>query len=70
MTQVERLAAWIGRATYTDLSEEVRQALKIHILDALGCAIGAIDGLPMQMLRAQLEDFGEGKDDRIYYYYA
>lgn len=70
MTQVERLAAWIGRATYTDLSEEVRQALKIHILDALGCAIGAIDGPPMRMLRAQLEDFGEGKDDRIYYYYA
>jgi 2-methylcitrate dehydratase len=58
MTQVERLAAWIGQATYADLSEEAREALKIHILDALGCAIGAIDGPPMQMLRAQLEEFG------------
>lgn len=58
MTQVERLAAWIGQVTYTDLSEEVRQALKIHALDALGCAIGALDGPPVQMLRAYLEDFG------------
>lgn len=58
MTQVERLAAWIGQATYADLSEKAREALKIHVLDALGCAIGAIDGLPMQMLRAQLEEFG------------
>jgi 2-methylcitrate dehydratase len=58
MTQVERLATWIGRVTYTDLSEEARLALKIRILDALGCAIGAIDGPPLQMLRAQLEEFG------------
>jgi 2-methylcitrate dehydratase len=47
-----------GSATYEDLSEEARQALKIHVLDALGCAIGALDGPPIRMLRAQLEDFG------------
>ncbi|GCE07924.1 MmgE/PrpD family protein [Dictyobacter aurantiacus] len=58
MTQVERLAAWIERATYTDLSEEAKEALKIHILDALGCVFGALDGPPIRMLRAQLEDFG------------
>jgi 2-methylcitrate dehydratase len=32
MTQVERLAAWIGQATYADFAEEVRRALMIHIL--------------------------------------
>ena len=58
MTLVEHLAAWIVRATSADLSEEAREALKIRVLDALGCAIGALDGPPIQMLRAQLEDFG------------
>lgn len=58
MTQVEQLAAFVVRSTYDDLSEEARQQLKIRILDALGCAIGAIEGPPIQMLRAQLEDFG------------
>ena len=58
MTQVEQLAAFVVRSRYEDLSEEARQQLKIRILDALGCAIGAIEGPPMQMLRAQLEDFG------------
>ncbi|HLJ35785.1 MAG TPA: MmgE/PrpD family protein [Ktedonobacteraceae bacterium] len=58
MTQVEQLAAFVVRSTYEDLSEEARQQLKIRILDALGCAIGAIEGPPIKMLRAQLEDFG------------
>lgn len=58
MTRAEQLAAWIVQATYEDLSEEARQALKIRVLDALGCAIGALDGPPIRMLRAQLEDFG------------
>lgn len=58
MTRVEQLAVWGVRAVYEDLSEEARQALKIRVLDALGCAIGALAGLPIRMIRAQLEDFG------------
>ena len=58
MTQVEQLAAFVVRMTYEDLSEEARQQLKIRIVDALGCAIGALEGPPLNMLRAQLEDFG------------
>lgn len=58
MTRVEQLAAFVARACYEDLSEDASRALKIHVLDALGCAIGAIEGPPMRMLRAQLEDFG------------
>jgi 2-methylcitrate dehydratase len=58
MTRVEQLAAFIVRASYEDLSEEARRELKIHVLDALGCAIGAIEGPPIRILRAQLEDFG------------
>jgi 2-methylcitrate dehydratase len=58
MTQVEQLAAYVARATYENLSNEARQQLKIRVLDALGCAIGALDGPPIKMLHAQLEDFG------------
>jgi len=58
MTQVEQLANFVVRMTYEDLSEEARQQLKIRILDALGCAIGALEGPPIKMLRAQIEDFG------------
>ncbi|MFL5624701.1 MAG: MmgE/PrpD family protein, partial [Ktedonobacteraceae bacterium] len=58
MTQVEQLAAFVVRATYEDLSEEARQELKMRVLDALGCAIGAVKGPPIKMLRALLEDFG------------
>lgn len=58
MTQVEQLAAFVSRTTYDDLSAEARQQLKIRMLDALGCALGALEGPPIKMLRAHLEDFG------------
>jgi 2-methylcitrate dehydratase len=58
MTYVEQLAAFVTQAAYEKLSQEARQALKIHVLDALGCAIGAVEGPPLKMLYAQLEDFG------------
>ncbi|HEX6777806.1 MAG TPA: MmgE/PrpD family protein [Ktedonobacterales bacterium] len=58
MTQVEQLAAFARRGRYEDISEEARQQLKIRIIDALGCAFGALEGPPIKMLRAQLDDFG------------
>jgi 2-methylcitrate dehydratase len=58
MTRVEELAAFCARVTYEDMSEQARQQLKIRIIDALGCALGALTGPPIKMLRAQLEDFG------------
>lgn len=58
MTEVEHLAAFVVRTGYDDLSEEARQQLKMRILDALGCAIGALEGPPIAMIRAQIEDFG------------
>src|SRR5436305_10197672 len=58
MTYVEQLAAFVTQATYEKLSLQARQALNIHVLDALGCAIGAVEGPPLKMLYAQLEDFG------------
>jgi len=58
MTQVEQLARFTVQARYEDLSQQARQELKIRVLDALGCAIGALDGPPLAMLRTHLQDFG------------
>src|SRR5947209_3975307 len=58
MTQVEQLAAFVARMTYANLSEEAHHQLKLRVLDALGCALGALEGPPIKMLRAQLDDFG------------
>ena len=48
MTAVERLADFAVNAPYEELSETARQQLKIRVLDALGCAIGAVDGEPIK----------------------
>jgi 2-methylcitrate dehydratase len=58
MTYAEELAGFVTKASYNDLSPSAVNALKIRVLDALGCAIGAIDGGPVKAIAAQNEDFG------------
>lgn len=58
MTEVEQLAGFVVAARYEQLSDEARLQLKIRILDALGCAVGALAGKPVELVRAQLDDFG------------
>ncbi len=57
-TLVDRLAKFTVNASFSTLSQAARQDLKIRVLDALGCAIGAPEGEPIRMLWSQLEDFG------------
>src|SRR5438874_4028113 len=57
MTIAERLAQFAVAASYDDLSEAAREQLKIRVLDALACAIGAVDGEPVRLVRAQVEEF-------------
>ena len=57
MTQAEELAAFVVRASYEHLSEEASHQLKIRILDGLGCAIGALKGKPIGLLKDQIEAF-------------
>src|SRR5207237_4922365 len=40
------------------LSEAAREELKIRVLDALGCALGALHAPPVCAVRAHLADFG------------
>ncbi len=58
MTEAERLAAFVGRVRYDDLSDGARRQIGIRVLDSLGCAIGALDAKPLAALAAQLDDFG------------
>src|SRR4029078_9065635 len=45
-TLVERMARFAAHASYDDLSEAAREQLKIRVLDALACAISALDAKP------------------------
>ena len=79
MTEVERLAAFATRASYDMLSEAAREQLKIRLLDSLGCAIGALGGEPVRLVRQYVNEFrcnggctliGNGKaapDDATFY---
>ncbi|HEU5363296.1 MAG TPA: MmgE/PrpD family protein [Gaiellaceae bacterium] len=58
MTAVERLAAFVSARSWEDISSEARGALKIRILDALGCALGALEGPPVRAIRAEVEELG------------
>ena len=52
------MAEFVVKASFDDISDAAKLALKIRVLDALGCAIGAVDGEPIRMIRAQIKDFG------------
>jgi 2-methylcitrate dehydratase PrpD len=58
MTAVERLAEFVVRTSYDDLSEAARDQLKIRVLDSLGCAIGAMGDEPVQFVHDQVAEFG------------
>ena len=57
-TRVERLARFVCRSRWEDLSEPAREQLKLRVLDSLGVAFGALDGEPVKMVREQLQEFG------------
>jgi 2-methylcitrate dehydratase len=56
MTCAEQLADFVTQRSFDDLSDRERAQLKIRILDSLGCAIGAMDGEPIRMLREQIPE--------------
>jgi 2-methylcitrate dehydratase len=57
-TLVHELAQFVVGTSFQVLSSAAKQELKIRVLDALGCAIGALEGEPIRMLQVQLDDFG------------
>ena len=57
MTCAENLATFVCRSAYEDLSDTAREQLKIRLLDSVGCALGALEGEPVQILRRQISEF-------------
>jgi len=58
VTVVAELARFVAERRWDDLSEAARDELKIRVLDALGCALGALEAPPVGAIRLQLEEFG------------
>lgn len=58
MTEVQQLANFVHTRKYNDLSSMAVTSLKLRLLDGLGCAIGALDGVPIKMIATQMKEFG------------
>tara|TARA_A100001037_G_scaffold251361_1_gene234821 strand:- start:15330 stop:16697 length:1368 start_codon:yes stop_codon:yes gene_type:complete len=53
-----QLASFAQQSSFDDLSEEVRERMKVLLLDAIACAIGSLRSEPIQFLKDQVEEFG------------
>ena len=58
MTCAEELAKFALSSSFEDLSGQAVNQLKIRVLDSLGCAIGALQGQPVKLVRKLGSDFG------------
>ncbi len=66
MTLAHHLAEFVVGASFEQLSQTAIRELKIRVLDSLGCAIGALEGDPIRMLRNQIDDLsGSGHSTLI-----
>lgn len=58
MTLAQELARFATGASFSQLSEAALGALKIRVLDSVGCALGALDAEPVGLVRKHLRAFG------------
>jgi len=58
MTIVSQLARFVTEREFDDISRPARDELKVRVLDALGCAVGALESPPVRAVRAQVDEFG------------
>ncbi|MEM7480027.1 MAG: MmgE/PrpD family protein [Acidobacteriota bacterium] len=57
-TEVRQLGRFVAGTDHRRMSQEAREELKKRIVDTIGVAIGALEGEPIQMIRAHHKDFG------------
>lgn len=55
---VSELAAFVENASFERLSRQAVDQLKLRIIDALGCAVGALQGEPVRAVREHIEELG------------
>lgn len=51
LTVVEQMGLWVAGKSFEDLSKEEIEALKGRVLDAVGCAIGALDSTTIKSIQ-------------------
>ncbi len=56
MTVARRLARFVVRSSYEDLSEGARQQTKIRILDSIGCALGVLSDKKLEDIAESVEN--------------
>ncbi len=57
-TVVERIASYAEELRYEDIDEQTRDYAKRLLLDALGCAFGALEGEPVRIVRTVAQELG------------
>ena len=58
MTQVEQMAEFVNGVQFDALGTDIRQQLKIRILDALGRGLVVLDWEPIRMIRGYINELG------------
>lgn len=56
LTVVEQMAKWVATKNFADLSQEEVTALKGRVLDAIGCAIGALNSQTIKNIQQMTHD--------------
>jgi 2-methylcitrate dehydratase len=59
-TLVQHLARFAVRASWDDVPRMAREQLKIRVLDSVACALGALDGEPVRLVRALVGELDAG----------
>jgi 2-methylcitrate dehydratase len=57
-TMVQQLAGFAAGAGFSMLSEAAQRTLKLRILDAVGCALGALGSQVLDAVRAEVDEMG------------
>lgn len=55
---MQGLAAWVVSADWDRISAPARDALKLRVLDALGCAVGARGAEVLRQVRSEIDEMG------------
>lgn len=58
MTELEKLAEFIQKADFKDLTHKTKEELKIRLLDSFGCAFGALSGDPILRIQRSIDLMG------------
>jgi 2-methylcitrate dehydratase len=58
MTEVQKLADFVDRARFSNMTETAAEQLKIRVLDTIGVAIGALGAAPIVAIRELTEELG------------